>query len=195
MTIPEITTRICTKADGVDIERIILSNSSMYGLTLKGKLHERHIELVEDAMLDKTKCVVGVFREDRMVGLGLMKFSADLPLWYILVCYIEQFKDRTQFAAPVLGGVLFDGMLEIAEQKKYYDFYYVVRDHMSIRKNMTESHSVLLPRYDMSDIEELPPLTKSKFATINYLLGDLALTHKRTVVVKSGWLRKEFRSY
>jgi hypothetical protein len=188
-----MTVRICSPEDFDTIRDIVGSNNYIYGVELDDNSRKVHLDFIWEALSSSDKCVVGAERDGRLTAITVMKFSAELPVWFVLLAYFEAMPSRTQAGASVLGAEMFEEMFRVAEARGLYDFYYVVRDHGSVRKELTEGKSEQIPRYDICDVEVLPPFTRSRFSTVNLMLGRLATTHARTIVVRGGHLRKEFR--
>jgi hypothetical protein len=83
-----------------------------------------------------------------------------------------------------------------AEKDYRYDGYILLPDIENAKRK--QLHLDMIPwirdRYDVCDVEVIPPYTKSKWAVFRTLFGSLDGKNARALVVRHSHLREEFRN-
>jgi hypothetical protein len=185
--------RICTKDDYAELTEVIKPVKTIYGVdTISTGWQDRHFQFLETALENPYINVVAATTDDnKMLGFCVQSFF-DTPRWSLSLCYISESPDKNQFNASKIGGPLLDKLIELAETRGKYEFYYAVRDSGRKRLDMTLSSASIANAYVIRDIEVLPPFTPSKYEKVaEILLGHINGKNAKTIVIRHAYRNEQ----
>lgn len=185
--------RYFTKDDLVQVQEIITSNTKMHGVDIS-KVTDKFVQMF--ATREPGKGSVCVVDSDGIIqGLVKVTWSDKLPIWFIDFAFMKHTADRNLVRHTITTSAIgMEFLVDEAEKRGLYDFYYGVRDHLNHRLDMlTAASNKFKERYEISDIELLTPGQTSKFAAFDYARMLLGAQNTKTVVIRHAHLRKEFR--
>jgi hypothetical protein len=171
---------------------IINSYETMYGIDLTASgLRDKHIQSVSDHTppTETDQIIVAVDKEENILGLCFQRFTP--RSWILSYCYIRQLEDKNQYNASKIGGLMLDKLCESAEERGITKFYYAVRDSGNKRLAMTLTATDMVnQRYEFSDIERLPPMTKTtNELTAKHILSSTNGLNKKPIIIRCGYLK------
>jgi hypothetical protein len=188
--------RVCNPLDVPELINLINQFDSIYGIDLDSSgIRQAHInniiECTEESNVDN---VVAVFDHNKkMLGYCVQKFSKTKPIWFIVNCYILPIAENiNQYNASKIGGKLVEYMIELAEQRSAFEFFYIVRDFKNKRLSMTlDATDTIKEKYIFEDIDHIPPFGESKFKFVKNGVGSLtAGKNPKPLIVRRGYLKK-----
>jgi hypothetical protein len=188
--------RVCNPLDVPELINLINQFDSIYGIDLDSSgIRQVHInniiECTEESNVDN---VVAVFDHNKkMLGYCVQKFSKTKPIWFIVNCYILPIAENiNQYNASKIGGKLVEYMIELAEQRSAFEFFYIVRDFKNKRLSMTlDATDTIKEKYIFEDIDHIPPFGESKFKFVKNGVGSLtAGKNPKPLIVRRGYLKK-----
>lgn len=181
-------TKICTKEDYAELVELIKPVKTIYGVdTISTGWQERHFEFLKVALDNPYINVVAATNDEKIVGFCVQSFF-DTPRWSLSLCYISESPDKNQFNASKIGGPLLDKLIELAEERGKFEFFYAVRDSGRKRLDMTLASSTVANDYTIKDIEILPPFTPSKYEKVaEVLLGHINGKNAKTIVIRHAY--------
>jgi myo-inositol-1-phosphate synthase len=189
--------RLCTKNDINSLVNVVNYFDSIYGIELDSYgIREGHIRnfhrVLENTSNDAN--IVAAFDDDNnILGYCLQTFATNKPVWFIINCYILPInKDVNQYNASKIGGKLVEFMVNLAEERNIFEFYYVVRDIKNVRLSMTlNATDTVKEKYNIDDIEYIPPLTESKFYFVReYIMALTNGKNRKSLILRKGYLKK-----
>jgi hypothetical protein len=172
---------------------IIMSYDKVYGAdSVSTGLQDHHIELLKLTLTNPIfGSVVAENDNGTIVGFCIQKFIIG-KLWILNICYIAKLDEINQYNASKIGGLMLDKLIEDAEAKDIFEFWYAVRDSGKKRLGLTLAVTEnTRERYEFIDEETLPPLTKStneKIAT--NILGIMNGKNTKAIIIRHGVLKK-----
>lgn len=187
--------RQTTIADRPQIEAIVKSNPKMYGADIT-RYHSitihRFVGHVVGDLAKTAWCVED--DEGQIVGLAIQFWWTSMPAWSIASLFFKNEPGKNQFNAHKIGAVLVNAMCKEAESRKMYDFYYVVRDNESLRKNMSLSvNDEFTERYEINDLFLLHPYTSPIYPMFKNMLGHVIGRNRKPVVFRLASLKSKYR--
>jgi len=178
--------RLATKDDLPKIIELIDSYSRIYGVdNTESNLNKLHVEIVSRGMNSTTyNVIVAESANSNIIGVCVQRFFENC--WVLQITYIDS--PGNKFNASKIGGPLFDELCRLAEQREIYEFYYVVRDSGTKRRDMTLTNAEYLrTNYTIDDIEYIPPLTESKYEKVRArITGIMTGKNLKSLVVRHG---------
>src|SRR5574337_1219495 len=174
--------------DFPQIKDIVYSHDKMYGVDIT----KYHNTIIGSFRLSNTENTI--VAEDNKLLYAVIKqtFWCGLPAWSFGSMFFRS-KYNTEIVIDI-GCLFFKYLTNLAENRKIYDFYYIVRDIGTRRRDMSFSASDTYSRYDYIDVEIIKPFTKSKYSSFNNLLGYTCGLNTKELVIRHGHLKEEFRS-
>jgi hypothetical protein len=188
--------RLCNPLDVDELITIINQFDSIYGINLDTSgIRQVHINnVIECTNESSPENVVAVFDDNKkMLGYCVQKFSTTKPIWFIANCYILPISENVnQFNASKIGGKLVEYMIDLAEQRGAFEFYYIVRDSKNKRLLMTlDATDTIKEKYIFEDIDNIPPFGESKFKFVKNGIGAFtAGKSPKPLIVRRGYLKK-----
>lgn len=173
--------------DYEEMKRIVSSHAFMYGVKIDAA---RFVARLDRSTKDSM--TISIFRDGKLFGCAKQNFWSNLPIWSVGSMF---FDDNRNSPSVFEGGrALFEFMSARAEADDRYDYYYVVRDTGTLRKDMTSKiDTAFATRYDVIDVEVVPPHTLPKCKAFEWMLDALSGHNTKTLVIRHGYLRPEFR--
>jgi hypothetical protein len=193
MTI-KLTCRLCNDRDIDQAIDIIKSHTRMHGQDIT-YIQDKFIQafLLKDEW-HASFCLVN--EQDEVLGVLRSTFSENLPIWFIDFAFYKQPEDDKNYNSDWRDwtSVCFNAMIDLAEEKCRYEFYYAIRDQDNKRLALLlEVNHHLRERYEVCDVEVLKPGEVSKYATFGMLRKILDAKARKTTVIRHCHLKKEFR--
>jgi hypothetical protein len=187
--------RLCIQEDITALISVVNHFDSIYGINLDSSgIREAHIRNIIRGVDDPDSNIVAAFDENNnILGYCFQKFSKVKPVWFIVNCYILPIDENTnQYNASKIGGKLIEGMVDLAEEKSIFEFYYIVRDIGNKRLSMTlNATERVKEKYTFEDIEHIPPFSESKFEFVKNIVGSLTSgKNPKPLIVRKGFLQK-----
>jgi hypothetical protein len=165
---------------------IIKKFPTMYGVSIDQQKYIAGLNFYENSMC------ISIMDGDELFGIARQHYWYTLPVWTVGSMF---FNDSTNSIRVLEAGkALFDFMTRRAEEDNRYDFYYIVRDNKSLRKNMSlQINTEFVDRYSLADVEVLLPYQISRYKVFSDMLAELSGKNTKTLVVRHGFLKPEFR--
>jgi hypothetical protein len=188
--------RLCNPSDVDELITIINQFDSIYGINLDTSgIRQAHItnviECTEESSIDN---VVAIFDDNKkMLGYCVQKFSKTKPIWFIVNCYILPISEHVnQYNASKIGGKLIEYMIDLAEKRNAFEFFYIVRDVKNKRLEMTlDATDTIKEKYVFENIDHIPPFGESKFKFVKNGMGSLTAGRSpKPLIVRRGYLKK-----
>lgn len=175
------------------VEDIVKSNTKMHGINITA-IVDRFIESFVSVNPLKGSVIV-VDENDVISGIIKTSWSDRLPVWTIDFGFMKHRPDRNLVRETIKAcsvGVEF--LFAEAENRGLFEVFYGVRDHNNHRFDMLADASYSFKnKYEFIDLEVIRPGSKSKYSVFDYQRMILGEQNKKTVVIRHGHLRKEFR--
>jgi hypothetical protein len=126
------------------------------------------------------------------IGIVLMENKARGRFWVITALYTTLFRDYFSFNHEEIG-LLIKEAFNLAETKKYYEYYYFVSERIATvyESQYRKNKYVQTGRYDLVELDRVPANTQSTVDLYWKLMGQE--TKPDTIIVKKRVLRDMFR--
>ena len=126
------------------------------------------------------------------VAIGFAETKAKGRYWAITSLYTTKFTNFFSFNNPEIG-LLIKHAFEIAESRKYYQYYYSIAERVSkvYETQIQKTTYIPIGRYDYIEIERIPPNTQPESSLYWLLIG--AVLKPDTMIIKKRVLREEYR--
>lgn len=139
--------------------------------------------------------IFGCFEEDELISWIAIGFGESQSLgkfWVISSLYTTRFTTYFSFNNEEIG-LLIKTAFEVAESKKYYEYYYTVSSRISTvyEKQIQKNKFIPIGRYDYKELKTIPANTKPDSKLIWRLMGQE--TKPDDTIVKKRILREQFR--
>lgn len=187
--------KVCTPVDLDQLIELVLPVTKIYGIdTISTGWQAKHVESIRYWLDNPAQArIVAAFSQDKILGFCAQTFSNESPRWLLNLCYISEINNRNQFNASKIGGPLVDALIEGAEERGKFEFFYCVRDSGRKRLDMTLAATKFTSQsYEIENFEILPPFTSSKSAKIaESILGSVNGKNKKTIIIRRGFKKHE----
>lgn len=139
--------------------------------------------------------VFGCFEKDELISwiaIGFGESQNTGKFWAITALYTTRFTSYFSFNNEEIG-LLIKTAFEVAESKKYYEYYYTVSSRISkvYETQIQKNKFIPIGRYDYKELKTIPPNTKPDSELIWRLMGQE--TKPDEIIVKKRILREKFR--
>lgn len=126
------------------------------------------------------------------IGIVLMENKARGRFWVITALYTTLFRDYFSFNHEEIG-LLIKEAFNLAETKKYYEYYYFVSERIATvyESQYRKNKYVQTGRYDLVELDRVPANTQPAVDLYWKLMGQE--TKPDTIIVKKRVLRDMFR--
>ena len=182
-----ITVRPLQSKDMNGIEKIIKSYTTLYGADITS-LYDSYLSgLVETEYVKPI--IVEVNGE--LFGVAVQTLWKALPSWELGSLFlVEKWFSPIAFKA---ASDMLDYMISYAENHDRFDYYVIVRDKESLRKNiMPRVNPIVNARYNRLDVEVIRPYSIPKYRVSANMMGPLAGKNSKTVVMRHCYIKPEF---
>lgn len=174
-------------ADLLAASEIVKMHKTMYGVELN---HEAYLKGLEESTIDTLS--ITIEDNNKIFGVAKQHWWAGMPAWSVGAMFFND--TRNSLDVLNAGKALFDFMTARAEEDGRYDFYYIVRDSGSARKDLSLNvNPGFAERYDIVDIEVIKPYQVSKYKVFAGMMAGLSGKNTKTLVVRHGYLKPAFR--
>jgi hypothetical protein len=170
--------------------------TTIYGIdTISNGWKQTHINCVINALtnpkwIPNWNVVVAVDETDTILGFCLQRIYTNHHRWLLKITYISAKENINQYNASKIGGVMLDKLVELAEERRKFEFYYVVRDSGTKRLSMTLSNTkIVAEKYHIYNYLVLPPFTLTTDKRIIKMLGHINGNNTKTIIVRHGHLK------
>jgi hypothetical protein len=191
-----ITARLAEVSELDVLLKIMEPYTSIYGIdTVSTGWKQTHINFVTNALenpkwIPNWNVVVAVDENDIILGFCLQLIYPNHYKWLLKLTYISEKENINQYNASKIGGVMLDKLVELAEEKGKFEFYYVVRDSGTKRLNMTLSNTkIVAEKYHIYNYLVLPPFTPSTDKGVVNMLGHVNGNNTKTIIIRHGHLK------
>lgn len=187
-----ITTRLAIESDLDTLLKIMEPYTNIYGVNvIENGARQNHINLIIKSFTDPDwNTVVAVDENNKILGFCVQGIFPSHHKWLLKITYISAPENLNQFNASKIGGVMMDKLVELAEQRGKYEFYYIVRDIGTTRLKMTLSNTkIVAEKYHIYDYLIIPPYTPATEERVIKMLGSLNGKNKKTIIVRHGHLK------
>jgi len=137
---------------------------------------------------------LGYYEEDKMISWATLRFGKqdDMNIWTITSLWSNRFSNILSFDKPEMG-YLMKGCFEIAEHRKYWDYFYTLASRLEhvYQRQWMKNPWVDTGRYDLETYARVPANTIPEPRFVYRLLGEQVKPTDMTVKHRS--LRPEFR--
>lgn len=187
-----ITSRLADISELPVLLNIMEPYTTIYGIdTISTGWKQTHIKIVTNALTNPLwNVVVAVDETDTILGFCVQRIYPNHHKWLLKITYISTKENLNQYNASKIGGVMMDKLVELAEEKGKFEFYYVVRDSGTKRLNMTLSNTkIVAEKYHIYNYLVLPPFTPSTDKSVSKMLGHVNGNNTKTIIIRHGHLK------
>jgi hypothetical protein len=158
--------------------------------TLNNKLSRYFIKENEDDCL-----AIGCFDRDELISWIAIIFVENKSkgrYWAITSLYTTKFTNFFSFNNPEIG-LLIKHSFEIAESRKYYQYYYSIAEKVAkvYETQIQKTTYIPIGRYDYLEVERIPPNTQPESPLYWLLIG--GTLKPDTMIIKKRVLREKYR--
>jgi hypothetical protein len=185
-----------------DVEECVNSNKMVYGVSIN---HKEVIDNIKTHI--ETGNVLGAYIDDDCVAVCTQKFWVKLPVWIMSNFYVKNILNNSYLTKnnAVILCELMEHCIKLAEEKNYYEFYYVIRDNITtdrkryLRKMLDISTPDITKRYEFENIHILKSVNDIKWSYISDIIGNIGFKFleknkdKKIIIVRRGRLSRNFR--
>jgi len=144
---------------------------------------------------DENFYAFGCFENDELlswIAIGFGESTNTGKFWVISTLYTTRFTSYFSFNNEEIG-LLIKTAFELAESKKYYEYYYTVSSRISkvYETQIQKNKFIPIGRYDYKELKRIPANTKPDSDLIWRLMGEEIKPN--VTIVKKRILREEFR--
>ena len=137
---------------------------------------------------------LGYYEDNKMISWATLRFGQqdDMNIWTITSLWTNCFNNILSFDNPELG-YLMKGCFEIAERRKYWDYFYTISTKLErvYQRQWAKNPWVDTGRYDLITYAQVPANTVPEPRFVYRLLGEQ--TKPVDMTVKHRILRPQFR--
>jgi hypothetical protein len=137
---------------------------------------------------------LGYYEDDKLISWATLRFARydNINLWTITSLWANRFNNILSFDKPELG-YLMKGCFEIAERRKYWDYFYVIASRLEhvYQRQWLKNPWVKTGRYNLVTYAHIPENTIPESMFLYKLLGEQ--TKPDAMTVKHRILKEEFR--
>ena len=138
---------------------------------------------------------MGCIENDKIISwiaIAFIENKARGRFWVITSLYTSKFTSYFSFNNPEIG-LLIKASFELAESKKYYEYYYSVAEKIaSVYENQIQKNKYIpVGRYDYIELDRVLANTKPSTDLYWKLMGHE--TKPDTIIIKKRVLRPKFR--
>jgi hypothetical protein len=138
---------------------------------------------------------LGCVEDDKIISwiaIAFIENNTRGKFWVITSLYTTKFTSYFTFNNEEIG-LLIKASFELAESKKYYEYYYSVGERIAsvYEKQIQKNKYIPIGRYDYIELARIPANTKSDVDLYWKLLGEE--TKPDNIIIKKRVLREAFR--
>jgi hypothetical protein len=188
----DLSIRRVTDKDYLDVAKIISSQPTMFGTDIT-HLHAHFSAIV----MNQSESWISLAAEcnGELVGVMRLALWENSPSWSVGCNFTKAQRSLNYSTNRLISLELYRRCMEIAEENNRYDGYIILPDLTNnVRKNMhLEMSPWIKSRYNVLDVEIIPPMTMSKWTIFQTLSGKLNGLNLKQLVVRHSMLREEYK--
>lgn len=195
-----IITRNLSVIDMIDVKDLIAEHTLMYGVAFD---HEKIMGRYRNCIMNHN--AVGAYENDVLIGICTQYYWETMPVWTYSNMFLKS-SDNAYMSKKMIQtlGDMTEHCIINAEQKEFYEFYYLFRDtDKFIRKNQTrdiisQSNTYVSSRYDFLNMHMIKKREDVKWAYLESFLGEvgyqaIAPPYNKTLILRRATIKPEFR--
>lgn len=188
----KVTVRPYNEFDLSAVDTIIRSQTKMFGTNIVSM----HDSIIQDYAKQKKNTFPYVAEyENKISGIMRITFWEGMPFWTVGANFTLLDSSLNYIKNRIISLLLYKQCMMKAEENFRYDGYILLPDINTKRKQL---HFEMIPwirdRYDVRDVEIIPPFTESKWTAFRSLAGPFSGKNARTIVVRHSHLKAEYRN-
>jgi len=193
--------RLLQQKDVGLIENCVYSHNTVYGVPI---VYDAVLERFDFYLRGNNKNVYGVFVDSDCVGVCTQNLWEMIPFWTMSNLYLKNnflnkfLNDNFMF---IMGKLVEEAIIR-AEEKQYYDFFYVIRDTATLSRKLKgrtvweEKNQFISDRYDIINVHTLQSSDDMRWGYIADMIGETgikALQNKKILTIRRASLRSSLR--